>query len=109
MKIFKFSETESFNKAFDDAAFNGSNFIIGIGSMFLVIIAYALFLFTRWMIIRWFHDIRECKTKIVPWFRGHNVEANSIRFIMEGNIDILLNALISILYIKNTKSLGAKF
>ena len=28
---------------------------------------------------------------------------------MEGNIDILLNALISIVYIKKTRSLGAKF
>ena len=109
MKIFNFSETKSFSSSFDGAAFSGSNFIIGIGPMFLVMIAYALYLSTRWMILRWFSDVRECRPKIVPWFRSHNIEATCIRFILEGNIDILLNALICILYMKNTWSLGNKF
>ena len=109
MKIFRFSKTESFNTSFDEAAFSGSNFIIGIGSMFLFIVFYALYLCTRWMMIRWFSDVRQCKPKIIPWFRNHNIEATCIRFIMECNIDILLNALICILYMKNTWSLGDKF
>jgi len=97
MKIFRFSPTESFSSSFDEAPFSGSNFTIGIGPMFLVMIYYALYLSTRWMIIKWFSDVRECRPKIVPWFRNHNIEATCIRFILEGNIDILLNALISIL------------
>jgi hypothetical protein len=109
MKMFRFSPTESFSSSFDEAAFSGSNFTIGIGPMFLAMIYYALYLSTRWMIIRWFSDVRECRPKIVPWFRNHNIEATCIRFILEGNIDILLNALISILYMKNTWSLGNKF
>jgi len=109
MKIFRFSKTESFNNSFDEAAFSGSNFTIGIESMFLVMVFYALYLCTRWIIIRWFSDVRECRPKIVPWFRSHNIEATCIRFILEGNIDILLNALICILYMKNTWSLGEKF
>jgi hypothetical protein len=68
MKIFKFSETDSFSAAFDEAAFGGSNFIIGIGPMFLAMVFYAFYLLTRWMIIRWFHDARECNGRIVPWF-----------------------------------------
>jgi len=102
MKIFNFSKTDSFNTAFDDAAFVGSNFILGIGPMFMAMVAYSIFLLIRWVIISQFSDIRECKPKIVPWFRKHNAEANCIRFIMEGNIEILLNALISIVYIKKT-------
>jgi hypothetical protein len=109
MKIFRFSETESFNTSFDAAAFSGSNFTIGIGLMFVVMVFYALYLCTRWMIIRWFSDVRECTPKIIPWFRSHNIEATCIRFILEGNIDILLNALICIIYMKNTWSLGDKF
>ena len=107
--IFNFSETESFSSSFDEAAFSGSNFTIGIGPMFLVMIAYALYLSTRWVIIRWLSDVRECRPKIVPWFRSHNIEATCIRFIMEGNIDILLNALICILHMKKTWSLGDEF
>ena len=109
MKIFRFSKTESFSTSFDEAAFSGSNFIIGIGSMFLFIVFYALYLCTRWMMIRWFSDVRQCKPKIIPWFRNHNIEATCIRFILEGNIDILLNALICILYMKNKWSFGDKF
>ena len=52
MKIFKFTKTESFSAAFDEAAFGGSNFIIGIGPMFLAMVFYAFYLLTRWMIIR---------------------------------------------------------
>jgi len=102
MKIFKFSKTDSFNTAFHEAAFVGSNFILGIGPMFLAMVAYSLFLLIRWVMISQFSDIRECKPKIVPWFRKHNAEVNCIRFILEGNIEILLNALISIVYIKKT-------
>ena len=109
MKIFRFSQTESFSTSFDEAAFSGSNFTIGIGPMFLFIVFYALYLCTRWMIIRWFSDARECTPKIIPWFRSHNIEATCIRFILEGNIDILLNALICIIYMKKTWSLGEKF
>ena len=109
MKIFKFSNTDSFSVAFDEAAFSGSNFIIGIGPMFLAIVFYAFYLLTRWMMIRWFHDARECNRRIVPWFQSHNIEASCIRFILEGNIDILLNALICIVYMKNEWSLGDKF
>ena len=68
MKIFKFTKTESFSTAFDEAAFSGSNFIIGIGPMFLAMVFYAFYLLTRWMMIRWFHDARECNRRIVPWF-----------------------------------------
>jgi hypothetical protein len=109
MKIFNFSKTDSFNTAFDDAAFVGSNFILGIGPMFMAMVAYSIFLLIRWVIISQFSDIRECKPKIVPWFRNHNIEATCIRFIMEANIDILLNALICIIYMKNKWSLGDKF
>jgi len=77
--------------------------------MFLFIVFYALYLGTRCMMIRWFSDVRQCKPKIIPWFRNHNIEATCIRFIMECKIDILMNALICILYMKNTWSLGDKF
>ncbi len=109
MKLLRFSDTESFSDSFDEAAFSGSNFTIGIGPMVLAMISYALYLSTRWMILRWFSDARECRPKIIPWFQNHNIEATCIRFILEGNIDILLNALICILYMKKTWSLGDKF
>ena len=109
MKIFRFSPTPSFNSSFDEAAFSGANFILGLGSSFLMMLGYALFLITRWVIVRQFHDERHCARKIVPWFQKHNVEATCIRFILEGNIDIFINALISILNVENSRSLGGKF
>ena len=50
-KIFNFSSTPSFNTVFDEASFNGSNFIIGNAPMFVFMVAYFLFLIIRWLII----------------------------------------------------------
>lgn len=51
MKIFKFSPTTPFSPSFDEAAYSGSNFILGIGSMFLMMLGYAMFLLIRWIIL----------------------------------------------------------
>lgn len=77
--------------------------------MFLAMIYYALFLTCRWITLHFFGSEKSCNQKIVPWFRSHNIEATSIRFIMEGNIEILFCAIIAILQVKESRSIGPKF
>lgn len=77
--------------------------------MGIYIFLYILFLGIRESFLRWFHDEQFCSQKIIPWFKSHNVEVTTIRFVLEGTMDILFWALISILNAKNTHSLGVKF
>lgn len=91
------------------AAYDGSNFIVGIGPLFLYMVAYVLFLLLRWMIISQFDDVESCQKRVRPWFQSHNVETATVRLVLEGNIDILLCALISVVYMNNTDSFGEKF
>ena len=107
-KVFRFSETPSFSASFEQADFEGSNFIQGIGPMFIAMVYYAGFLCVRWVVIEWLYEVPCMKQRIVPWFRSHNIEATSIRFILEGNIDILFWTLISALHVKDSHSLGPK-
>jgi hypothetical protein len=56
-KIFKFSDTPSFSATFEEASYEGSNFILGIGSMFIAMVYYALFLCVRWAVLRWLSNV----------------------------------------------------
>ena len=77
--------------------------------MGISIFLYVLFLGMRETVLRWFHDEKYCLQKIYPWFKSHNVEVTTIRFLLEGTMDFLFWALISILHVKDTRSLGPKF
>jgi hypothetical protein len=50
--VFGFSETPSFSSVFEQASYEGSVFIIGLGMMFLVMVAYGAFLLVRIYILR---------------------------------------------------------
>jgi hypothetical protein len=112
--VFKFSETPSFNTIFEETEFTGSIFIAGIGTMFIVMAFYPVFLVTRFLVLRFFKDpisseenaCTKWREKIYQWFEPHNKEATILRFILEGNVDILIWAIISTSYIKDTGSLG---
>jgi hypothetical protein len=77
--------------------------------MGISIFLYILFLVMRETVLRWFHDERYCLQKIYPWFKSHNVEVTAIRFVLEGTMDVLFWALISILHVRDTRTLGPKF
>ena len=77
--------------------------------MGISIFLYILFLGMRETVLRWFHDEQYCLQKIYPWFKSHNVELTTIRFVLEGTMDVLFWALISILHVRDTRSLGPKF
>jgi len=79
--------------------------------MFLVMVAYGAFLLVRIYVLRKYSTESrfQCETKIVPWFRNQNLESAIIRFLLEGNIDILFWALITIINVKRSGSLGKKF
>jgi hypothetical protein len=77
--------------------------------MGISIFLYVLFLGIRETVLRWFHDEQYCLQKIVPWFKSHNVEVTIIRFVQEGAMDVLFWALIAILHVRDTRSLGPKF
>jgi hypothetical protein len=111
MKIFNFSDTPSISPEFEEASFEGANFIIGNGPIVLFMIGYFFFLLVRWVITRQFRGERKncyCN-KLVPWFESHNIEATTIRFVLEGNIDILFWAMIALLHVRETRSTGEKF
>lgn len=109
-KVFSFSSSPSFSDTFDQAAYEGSNFIILIAPLFIYMCAYLFFLFIRWVVVRGFEGEPLCGRKIHPWFKSHNVEAATLRLVLEGNIDILLCSLISLLYVKrNNWQIGDKF
>jgi len=63
----------------------------------------------RETVLRWFHDERHCLQKIYPWFKSHNVEVTTIRFVLEGTMDVFFWALIAFLHVRDTHSLGSKF
>jgi len=77
--------------------------------MGISIFLYIIFLGIRETVLRWFHDEQYCLRKIYTWFKSHNVEVTSIRFVLEGTMDVLFWALIAILYVIDTRSLGPKF
>ena len=100
MKIFRFKETDSYNSIFDDAGFSGSNFILGIGPMFMMMVYYCLYLAFREMVLRNFTGDYYCEKKIVPYFRKHHIEGTVLRFILEGNLEISFWSFICALYVK---------
>jgi hypothetical protein len=77
--------------------------------MGITIFLYILFLGMRETVLRWFRDEQFCLEKIYPWFKSHNVEVTTIRFVLEGAMDVLFWALIAILHVRDTYSLGIKF
>jgi hypothetical protein len=77
--------------------------------MGISIFLYILFLGMRETVLRWFHDEQLCLQKIYPWFKSHNVEVTTIRFVLEGMMDVLFWALIAILDVRDKRSLGPKF
>ena len=96
--IFNFSDTESFGPTFENAGFEGSNFINGIGTMFAFMAFYALFLIIRLFVII-FCKNKFCARKIRPWFTSHIPEVTIITFILEGKIDISLYSFICAIYV----------
>jgi hypothetical protein len=50
--IFHFKQTTSFSQIFEDSGYVGSNFIIGIGPMFIMMVIYFIYLAIRALVLR---------------------------------------------------------
>ena len=50
--IFRFKKTESLSQIFQDAGFVGTNFILGIGPIFLMLVAYTIYLAIRAVVLK---------------------------------------------------------
>jgi hypothetical protein len=106
--ILHFKKTESFSQIFENASFTGSNFIIGIGPMFLMMVFYVFYLAIRGLVLRCFKEKINFKqdrkslliSKILTSFRNHRIETTFICFILEGNIDISLWGFICAIYVR---------
>lgn len=106
---FRFSLTKSLSPSFEEAQYEGSNFVVGIGPMFLFMVFYTVFLGLRFVLLRYSTSTNRYVLKVKKVFSEHRVEPTIIRFILEGGMDILIWSLISILNIKRTKTFGPKW
>ena len=52
-EIFGFGETEPFDQVFEEAEFEGSNFIVGIGPLFIVVVINLLILIPGYYLFRY--------------------------------------------------------
>lgn len=67
-KIFHFTKTESFSPIFEQAGYEGSNFINGTGILLGILIFYGIFLGIRKIMIVFIRaGDTHCDKKIVPW------------------------------------------
>ena len=106
-QVFGFLNTEAFNQLFESAGFDTTNFIIGIGPIFISVIVFPVWRMVQ-LIMRW---ILHCsfipsriKRKPKPWF----VVANE--FIRVVCLEFSLSALISLkMTPKETLHLPAEF
>jgi len=106
--LFNFSETPSFNGVFEESKFIGSNFIIGAGPLFLTIWVYIIYLVNRllWQVCCQGCFRKYCPLRVQDNFKQHNWQTTSVRFVLEGTIDILLWVLIALSYVKSSGSFG---
>lgn len=70
--IFGFGETESFDSVFEDNKFEGSNFIVGIGPLFIIIVFYAVWIPVQ-VLLKWIIRKRNIKKgKALEWATKHS-------------------------------------
>ena len=106
--IFHFKQTSSLSQIFEDSGYIGSNFIIGIGPMFIMMVMYFIYLAIRGLVLKSCSEqktfqqdrISQFMSKILTSFRDHSVETTCISFILEGTIEISLWGFICLLYIR---------
>jgi len=70
---------------------------------------YPVFLLARTIVLRVFKDKEGWRSKVYNWFEPQNREATITRFVLEGNLDILIWAIISTAYVRQTSSIGQTF
>lgn len=78
----------------------GSNFIMGIGPMFMFMVVYAVFLIVRVVVLKCPKSGNRHISRVQNVFFDHRVEPTIIRFILEGGLDILSWSLIALINAK---------
>ena len=96
--IFRFEESSAFSQVFEDAGLDTSNYVIGIGPLFLVILIFPLW---RLMKKRMHKRVTEgrCKCRCVPSFIRNPPEpwlSTGVIFIREACLELGLNAAITL-------------
>ena len=91
--IFSFIETEPYNQLFESAGFDTSNFIVGIGPIFISVVVFSVWRMTL-MLMRWILHCSFIPSRIKqepePWLITANV------FIRAVSLELALSALITL-------------
>lgn len=98
--IFGFGETEPFDQIFEEAGFEGSNFIVGIGPLFIIVVLSLV-----WIIIQkcMKHIIKRAKIKVGKtgkYLQSHgDREFQIMMFTMESALEIGMSVFITIIVV----------
>ena len=96
--LFGFQDSESFDGVFDDSGFEGSNFIVGIGPLFVMVVVFVVWVPLQ-LLLKWFVVFKKIKTSKI----GKYLLTNGSRrfqvmtFAMEGTLEIGFTACITII------------
>ena len=99
--IFKFEEGGSFSQIFEQAGFDGHNFILGIGPMFLAYVAFPIFVL--------FHQLARgilSKKFTNKFIKGLTSDINYrnivVKFLFGGAVEIGITALVTVKFSTKT-------
>ena len=85
LQIFGFGDTESFDSVFEDNKFEGSNFIMGIGPLFIILVFYFFWIPAQYLLIYIVEQRRIKKGKALTWATKHvDRRWQAMSFVMEG-------------------------
>ena len=99
IKMFGFEDTESFSPKFEEAGFEGSNFIISIGPIFIFIVLFPMFLLIRALVGR--TCAKQCSLKCCQSTFVHEIAYLPIfiTFMLESCIGIGFSCAICIKFV----------
>ena len=102
-KMFGFGESENFDQIFHDSGFEGSNFIVGIGPIFVIVV-----LFLAWLPLQMVMKcmIKKCKVKPrcgMSYLVKHGDRRFQVTtFTMESILEIGISACITVIVVNRT-------
>ena len=95
MSVFNFHETESFSPTFEEAGMEGSNFILGIGPIFLSMVLFPIYVAVHQM-TRYIFQGQTDSTIINNFIAKKKYKSIVIKFLMEGSLELGLTALVCV-------------
>ena len=100
--IFGFGETESVNDVFEEAEYDGSNYIQRLGMPFLLIMGFLFYLLNYFIMKK---IVKKCDIKnkrVLTFVEDKNFKLIVIRFLLEGCIDISMSVSIALIFVSTS-------